>query len=76
MANGPSIAKAYVQIIPSAQGIQGSLTNLLGGEADVAGKNAGGKFSAAMGGALKYGSIALAAAGASMLAFGKDAVQA
>ena len=35
------IAKAYVQIIPSADGITGSLTKALGGEADSAGKSAG-----------------------------------
>ena len=42
------LAKAYVQIIPSAQGIQGSLTNILDGEAASAGAKSGGIFSGAM----------------------------
>ena len=36
-----TLASAYVQIIPSAQGIKGSLTQAMGGEADSAGKSAG-----------------------------------
>lgn len=36
-----SIAKAYVQIIPSAEGIKGKLSSILGSEAASAGKNAG-----------------------------------
>ena len=35
------LAKAYVQIVPSAQGIQGSITNALDPEAKSAGTNAG-----------------------------------
>lgn len=35
------LAKAYVQIIPSADGISGKLTSLLGGEASAAGDSAG-----------------------------------
>lgn len=38
------LAKAYVQIIPSAQGITGKLTEVLGGEADRAGTSAGTSF--------------------------------
>ena len=49
------IAKAYVQIIPSAEGIQGSLTNLLSGEAESAGKKSGGLFGNAFSGAVKGG---------------------
>lgn len=56
------IAKAYVQIIPSAEGIKGSLTDMLSGEAGDAGQKAGGVFSSKMGGALKV--AAGAAAGA------------
>lgn len=36
------IAKAYVQIIPKAEGIQGELTNILGGAGSSAGISAGG----------------------------------
>lgn len=39
-----SIAKAYVQVIPSAEGIKGKLSDMLGGEAGAAGKSAGGSF--------------------------------
>lgn len=38
---GSSIAKAYVQIIPSAEGIKGKLSSILGSEATSAGKSAG-----------------------------------
>lgn len=38
------LAKAYVQIIPSAQGIKANLAKELGAEADNAGKESGGKF--------------------------------
>lgn len=36
-----SLGKAYVQIIPSADGIQGSITKLLGGESKKAGQTSG-----------------------------------
>lgn len=58
----PELAKAYVQIIPTTQGIQGELENLLGGEASAAGESAGGKFSSKFGAALKT-TGAVAAAG-------------
>ena len=35
------LAKAYVQIVPSAKGIKGSISNVLGGESQSAGKSAG-----------------------------------
>ena len=41
---GPSLGTAYVQIVPSAQGIKGSITNVLGGEAETAGTSLGGKI--------------------------------
>lgn len=41
MANGIELAKAYVQIVPSADGIQGSISRIMGGEASSAGENAG-----------------------------------
>ena len=41
MASGTELAKAYVQIIPSANGIRGSIEDVLGGEADSAGTKAG-----------------------------------
>lgn len=39
-----TLGKAYVQIVPSADGISGSISNLLGGEADSAGEKAGESF--------------------------------
>lgn len=56
------IAKAYVQIIPSAEGIKGSLGNILEGEAGSAGEKAGGVFSGKMGAVL--GGVASVTAGA------------
>ena len=64
MANGADIAKAYVQIIPSTDGIKGSLENLMGGEAQKAGTSSGNKFSKFFGGALKAGGAAIAGAAA------------
>lgn len=42
------IGKAYVQIVPSAEGIEGSITNLLGGEAKKAGNSSGETFGSGM----------------------------
>lgn len=41
MGNGIELAKAYVQIVPSAEGIQGKITEVLGGESSKAGDAAG-----------------------------------
>ena len=41
MAGGIELAKAYVQIVPSAEGIQGKITEALGGESASAGQSAG-----------------------------------
>ena len=71
---GQDIAKAYVQIVPSAKGIKNSLTNLLGEEAENAGKNAGGKFSGVFGTASKIGLAALGVAAAGVTALTKAAV--
>lgn len=42
------LAKAYVQIIPSAEGIQGALGKLFGKEADKAGRDAGATMTSSM----------------------------
>ena len=55
MADGINLGKAYVQIIPSAEGIQGSITSVLNGEASAAGASAGKTFGSSMGGVLKTG---------------------
>lgn len=41
MPNNNTVARAYVQIVPSAQGIKGSITSALGGEASSAGSQLG-----------------------------------
>ena len=41
MSKGTELAKAYVPIVPSAQGISGSISNVLNGEASSAGDSAG-----------------------------------
>ena len=64
------LAKAYVQVIPSAEGISGSLSKVLDGEATAAGKAAGGKMSSALGGALKTGVSAIAGLGTAALGAG------
>lgn len=53
MATGTELAKAYIQIIPSARGIKGEITKELGGEAASAGKGAGQSFGSNMVGMLK-----------------------
>lgn len=48
-----SLASAYVQIIPSADGISGSLAEALGGEAATAGKSSGASLGASLVSSLK-----------------------
>ena len=75
MASGMDIAKAYVQIIPSAEGIKGKLTEALGGEADAAGKSAGGRFGKFFGSAAKVGVAAAGAVATGIAAITKNAVE-
>lgn len=70
------LAQAYVQIIPSAKGIKGSLTNLLSGEAESAGKESGGTLSSAIKTGLKAAGAGTLAASGAVVAFGKSAVEA
>lgn len=44
----PDLGKAYVQIVPSAEGISGSIEKALGGEANSAGVSAGNKIVGAL----------------------------
>lgn len=75
----PELAKAYVQIIPSAEGIKGNLSRIMDGEAESAGKSAGGKFGSTFGSVAKVGLAAagagLAAGAAAATAMAKSAVQ-
>lgn len=57
------LGQAFVQIVPSAKGISGSISNVLGGEANEAGKKAGLNIAGGIGTALKS-ATALVAAGA------------
>ena len=72
------IAKAYVQIIPSAEGIKGSLDKMFNKEASGAGEKAGLSFSSgmksALGGVAKVAAGAVAAAGTAVAAITKQAV--
>lgn len=54
------IATAYVQVVPSAKGMKGNLSNVFGSEMPAAGKSAGGLFGSSLVSTLK---TALAAAG-------------
>ena len=75
----PELAKAYVQIIPSAEGIKGKLTETLGGEAEGAGESAGKDFSGGFGKTVgtiaKVGAAAIGAAAAAAGALAKQAVE-
>ena len=75
----PELAKAYVQIIPSAEGIKGNLSRIMDGEAESAGKSAGGKFGSSFGSVVKAGLAAagagIAAGTAAAAAMAKNAVQ-
>lgn len=53
MPDGIALAKAYVQIVPSAEGIQGKITEALGGEPAAAGDAAGQSLGAQLVGTLK-----------------------
>lgn len=55
------LGKAYVQIVPSAQGISGSISEVLGGEAASAGQKAGVSIAGGIGSALKGATTVLAA---------------
>lgn len=53
MVSGTELAKAYVQIIPSADGVKGKIQEALGGEAESAGKSAGASVGSNLIGTLK-----------------------
>lgn len=60
------LGKAYVQIVPSAEGISGSIANIIDPEATSAGKKAGINIAGGIGSALK-GATTVVAAGATAL---------
>lgn len=67
---GTNIGKAYIQIMPSADGIKGKLESLFGEEGVKAGKGFAGKFSGALGTLGKGMLTATAALGAGAMAAG------
>ena len=73
-----NLGKAYVQIVPSAQGISGSISQVLGGESEAAGKKAGSTIATGIGGVLKTSAAVigagLAAAATGAMALVKSAV--
>ncbi len=66
-----TIAQAYVQILPTTEGIQGQLSEQLGGPAEESGKKAGGDWAAGFGGALKTGGQIALAVGTAAVDAGK-----
>ncbi len=64
-----TLGTAYVQIVPSAQGISGSITNLLSGEAQAAGTSTGMTI-----GAFAKKALAKVAIGAALIKTVKDAM--
>ena len=80
MASGIELAKAYVQIVPSAQGIQGELEKTMSGAGEEAGKK-GGKglmagIGSAVGGIAKATVAGMTAAAGGMAAFAASSVKA
>lgn len=73
--SGTTIAKAYIQLVPSAEGIGNSITEALGDEGDKAGEAGGKRAGGAFATALKASAAAVAAAGAAVGAIVKSSVQ-
>lgn len=71
----PDLGKAYVQIVPSAEGIKGSISGVLNGEATAAGKIAGGILGTSISAGALAGGAALRAVGKELVNFASDAVQ-
>lgn len=75
---GNTIGTAYVQILPSADGIKNNLTKALGGETESAGKGLAGKLGKGLMSGLKTTAVAAGAAitavGAAAVSVGKKAL--
>ncbi|MBQ1430084.1 MAG: hypothetical protein IIZ05_00540 [Firmicutes bacterium] len=80
MAEGINLAKAYVQIVPSAKGIASTLSDEMNGAAEKAGKSTGKTLASGIGSALGAGAAAigtgLAVATTSVAALSKSALSA
>ena len=71
----PDLGKAYVQIVPSAQGIKGSITSVLGGEVSSAGEMAKGILGSKITLGALTGAAAIAKVGQEVAQFAAEAVQ-
>ena len=78
MPSGTTIANAYVQILPSAEGIKNNLAKELGGGGEDIGKGIaskiGGGLKTGLGVAAKAAVAGIAAAGTAAVALGKQAM--
>lgn len=72
---GTTLGTAYVQIVPSAQGIAGSISNIMGGEATAAGTKSGGLFGKAFKGSIGKGVMIAGAAIAAGVGIGVHALK-
>ena len=74
-----TIANAYVQILPSAEGMKSNLTKALGGDAEDVGKSLsnkiGGGLKTGLGVAAKAAAAGIAAAGTAAVALGSQAME-
>jgi len=74
-----NIGKAYVQIVPSAEGISGAVSNVLNNELPAAGVRGGGALAKGLGKGLKTGAVAvgasMVAATAAVVGFSKASVE-
>lgn len=68
------LAKAYVQIIPTSQGLSGKLNEMIGGEAESAGKDGGISIGRGIAAGIGVASAAIGAASAAVGKFASDAV--
>ena len=75
---GATIGTAYIQVLPSAQGIKGNLQTLFGGDAESAGKGIGSKLGGGIMSGLKgigvAAAAAITAAAGTAVAIGKQAI--
>lgn len=72
---GTSLGTAYVQIVPTAEGISGSISKVMSGEAQDAGTKAGGLFSKMMGSPIAKGAMIAGAAIATGIGVGTAALK-
>lgn len=75
MPSGSVVANAYVQIVPTAQGIASAITSALTPHASAAGKSAGESMSSSLLSSLNLGSAAVMGAFASIGSKALDAIQ-